>query len=108
MNLFMGVHCTGVDTLKVTELQTYSTIGDTFTVTCYPTVKHPQGFSAAVDMVLSPAEKKDGCCVSATVILECQAAVWGVQGTQSPFAWTHFMENYNSPIAVYPSWQRSS
>lgn len=72
---------TGVDTLEVIELQKYSEEGDTFVITSWPTVKQPQGFSATVEMVLSPAGKGEGCTISTTIILECKAAVWGVQGT---------------------------
>ncbi|CAM6104979.1 unnamed protein product [Calypogeia fissa] len=75
----------GLDTLKVTEIQTYAVVGDSFVITSCPTVEHPQGFSAMVEMVLSPADKGKGCTVSTTIILECKAAVWGVQGTLESF-----------------------
>lgn len=75
----------GVDTLKVTEVQTYSRVGNSFTVKSDPTVEHPKGFNTRADMVLDLAESGKGCAVSIKATLECKAAVWGVQGTIESF-----------------------
>lgn len=68
----------------MTETQTYSRVGNAFTVKSDPTVEHPKGFNTRAEMVLDIAESGKGCAVSITATLECKAAVWGVQGNQ-PF-----------------------
>ncbi|CAM6122635.1 unnamed protein product [Calypogeia fissa] len=75
----------GVDTLKVTEVQKYSRVGNSFTVTSDPTVEHPNGFRSRAEMVLYLAESGKGCAVSITATFECKAAVWGIQGTIESF-----------------------
>jgi hypothetical protein len=75
----------GVDNLKVTETQSYSREGNSFTVKSEPTVDHPKGFNTTAEMILANAENGKGCAVSITATLECKAAVWGVQGTIENF-----------------------